>query len=271
MTGADYVAVNKALWDERVPIHVASDFYDVAGFKAGGQTLRDFELAEVGDVTGLQLVHLQCHFGLDTLSWARRGAHVTGLDFSEKAIEAARAVADETGLEARFVVADVYDAPTVLGDTYDIVYTGLGALCWLPDINRWSQVVASLLRPGGFVYLAEFHPFADTLDDDEGRTVTYDYFAEGPQIWDEPDAGSYADPQASVQHTRSVEFVHGLGEVVTALANSGLRINSLHEHDYTLWQRYSTLEQHGTAYRLPEGRPRIPLMYSLRATKPETA
>lgn len=174
MTGADYVTVNKALWDERVPIHVASDFYDVTGFKGGGQTLRDFELAEVGDVTGLQLVHLQCHFGLDTLSWARRGAHVTGLDFSEKAIEAARTVADETELQARFVVADVYDAPAVLGETYDIVYTGLGALCWLPDINRWAETVTFLLRPGGFVYLAEFHPFADTLDDEKGRTVTYD-------------------------------------------------------------------------------------------------
>ncbi|WP_396451342.1 class I SAM-dependent methyltransferase [Actinomadura sp.] len=268
MAGTDHIAVNKALWDERVPIHVASDFYDVAGFKAGGLALRDFELAEVGDVAGLQLVHLQCHFGLDTLSWARRGARVTGLDFSEKAIEAARALADETRLPSRFVAADVYDAPAVLGETYDVVYTGLGALCWLPDVGRWAEVVTSLLRPGGFLYLAEFHPFADTLDDEEGRTVTYDYFAEGPQIWDEPDAGSYADPQAPVQHTRSIEFTHGLGEVVTALATAGLRIDFLHEHDFTLWQRYSILERDGTAYRSPEGRPRIPLMYSLHATKP---
>ncbi|WP_067803308.1 class I SAM-dependent methyltransferase [Actinomadura formosensis] len=268
MADADYLRTNKALWDERVPIHLASDFYDVAGFKAGGQTLREFEPAEVGDVTGRRLVHLQCHFGLDTLSWARRGAHVTGLDFSEKAVEAARTVADETGLQARFVVADVYDAPMVLGETYDIVYTGLGALCWLPDIDRWAETVTSLLRPGGFVYLAEFHPFADTLDDEEGRSVTYDYFAEGPQIWDEPDAGSYADPQAPVQHTRSIEFVHGLGEVVTALTTAGLRLDFLHEHDHTLWQRFSVLERHGPAYRLPEGRPRIPLMYTLRATRP---
>lgn len=268
MTDAEYLATNKALWDERVPIHLASDFYDVAGFKAGGQALRDFETAEVGDVTGRRLVHLQCHFGLDTLSWARRGAQVTGLDFSEKAIEAARTVADETGLTARFAVADVYDAPAVLGETYDIVYTGLGALCWLPDIDRWAGVVASLLEPGGFLYLAEFHPFADTLDDREGRTLTYDYFADGPQIWDEPDMGSYADPQALVQHTRSIEFAHGLGEVVTALTTKGLRIDFLHEHDYTLWQRFSILERHGTTYRLPERHPRIPLMYSLRATKP---
>ncbi|MFA1542162.1 hypothetical protein [Actinomadura monticuli] len=119
-----------------------------------------------------------------------------------------------------------------------IVYTGLGALYWLPDIGRWAEVVASLLRPGGFLYL------------------------------DEPDAGSYADPQASVQHTRSIEFVHGLGEVVTALAAAGLRIDFLHEHDYTLWQRFSVLERDGTAYRPPEGRPRVPLMYSVRAAKP---
>ncbi|MBA9004503.1 class I SAM-dependent methyltransferase [Thermomonospora cellulosilytica] len=268
MADPDYITVNKALWDERVPIHLASDFYDVAGFKAGGQALREFELAEVGEVAGRRLVHLQCHFGLDTLSWARRGAQVTGLDFSEKAVEAARALADEVGLPARFVTADVYDAPTVLGETYDIVYTGLGALCWLPDIDRWARVVASLLHPGGFAYLAEFHPFADTLDDAEGRTVAFDYFAEGPQVWDEPGMGSYADPQAPVRHTRSIEFAHGLGEVVTALATAGLRIDFLHEHDHTLWQRFSTLERHGIAYRIPEGRPRIPLMYSLRATKP---
>jgi SAM-dependent methyltransferase len=268
MADADHLATNRALWDERVPIHLASDFYDLAGFRAGGQSLREFELAEVGDVTGRRLVHLQCHFGLDTLSWARRGAHVTGLDFSEKAIEAARTVADDVGLRARFVVADVYDAPAALGETYDIVYTGLGALCWLPDIGRWAGIVASLLRPGGFVHLTEFHPFGDTLDDQDGRTVTFDYFAEGPQIWDEPDAGSYADPQAPVQHTRSIEFAHGLGEVVTALAAAGLRIDFLHEHDHTLWRRFTVLERHGAVYRLPEGRPRIPLMYSLRATKP---
>ncbi|GLY65550.1 class I SAM-dependent methyltransferase [Amycolatopsis taiwanensis] len=268
MAEPDYLAVNLPLWDERVAIHVASDFYDVAGFKAGASSLREFELVEVGAVTGRRLVHLQCHFGLDTLSWARRGADVTGLDFSPKAIEAARTVADDVGLTARFVVADVYDAATVLGETYDIVYTGLGALCWLPDVDRWAKVIADLLEPGGFLYLAEFHPFADTLDETEGRTVTFDYFAEGPQVWDEPDAGSYADPQARVRHTRSIEYAHGLGEVVTALAAAGLRIDFLHEHDYTLWPRFAVLERDGIAYRLPAERPRVPLMYSIRATKP---
>ncbi|GAA2793401.1 class I SAM-dependent methyltransferase [Saccharopolyspora taberi] len=267
MTTPDYLAVNRPMWDERVPIHVSSDFYDLAGFRAGKLALREFELAEVGEVTGRGLVHLQCHFGLDTLSWARLGATVTGLDFSGKAVEAAREVAGQAGIQARFVAADVYDAVTALGETYDIVYTGLGALCWLPDIDRWAEIVATLLRQGGFLYLAEFHPFTDTLDYADGRTVTYDYFAEGPQI-DEDSEGSYADPQAHVEHTRSIQFAHGLGEVVTALINAGLRIEFLHEHDHTLWPRFQVLERDGIAYRYPEGSPRVPLMYSLRAGKP---
>ncbi|NIH81835.1 class I SAM-dependent methyltransferase [Amycolatopsis viridis] len=268
MADADYLTTNRALWDDRVPVHLDSDFYDLAGFRAGGQTLREFETAEVGEVDGRSLVHLQCHFGLDTLSWARRGARVTGLDFSGKAIDAAREVAQEAGLPARFVAADVYDAVSVLGETYDIVYTGLGSLCWLPDVGRWARTVAELLRPGGFLYLAEFHPFADVLDEDEGRTVTYDYFAEGPQVWEDNDS-TYADREARVQHARSVEFAHGLGEVVTALLDAGLRLDFLHEHDFTLWQRFAVLERHGVAYRLPAGRPRVPLLYSLRATRPQ--
>ena len=182
----DYLAVNRANWDERVPIHVASDFYDVAAFRGGAGTIREFELLEVGDVTGRDLVHLQCHFGLDTLSWARRGARVTGLDFSEAAMTKARELAEDAGIGARFVAADVYDAAEALGETYDIVYTGIGALVWLPDLTRWARTVASLLRPGGFLYLAEFHPFADILDDETGTTVTHDYFDHGPQVWQSP-------------------------------------------------------------------------------------
>ncbi|MGI8331477.1 class I SAM-dependent methyltransferase [Actinomadura scrupuli] len=263
----DYLQLNKAMWDERVAVHVASDFYDVAGFRAGGQTLRDFEPAEVGDVTGRSLIHLQCHFGLDTLSWARRGARVSGLDFSEPAVETARSLAAEAGLDARFVASDVYDAVAVLGETYDVVYTGLGALNWLPDLDRWAAVVAALLNPGGFLYLPEFHPFGSVLDDAEGRTVAYDYFDRNPQVWDEP--GTYADQGADLTHTRSIEYFHGLGDVITALVDAGLRIDFLHEHDHTLFPRFTTMERHpGGVFRLPQGRPRVPLMYSVRATRP---
>ena len=140
--------LNRAWWDERVPIDVASEFYDVEGFRAGGSSLRPFEVEEVGDVADRSLLHLQCHFGLDTLSWARRGARVSGLDFSQPAIEAARALAADTGLDAEFSVADVYDAPAVLGGRrFDVVYTGIGAINWLPDMERWARVVAELLEP----------------------------------------------------------------------------------------------------------------------------
>ncbi|MBA4858305.1 class I SAM-dependent methyltransferase [Nocardia farcinica] len=267
MTDLDYLTVNKALWDERVPVHLDSEFYDLDGFLAGAEALRPFELAEVGDVGGADLVHLQCHFGLDTLAWARHGARVTGLDFSAPAIEAARRIADSAGLSARFVTADVYSAVDQLAATYDIVYTGIGALCWLPDITRWARVVAALLRPGGFLYLAEFHPFTDVLDDVTGTTVTLDYFAEGPEVWDEPDAGTYADRSASMRNTTSVEFRHGLGEILTALAAAGLRLEFLHEHDHTLFPRFEALERHGIEYRFPPGRARVPLMYSLKATR----
>nr|WP_245627998.1 class I SAM-dependent methyltransferase [Actinomadura oligospora] len=266
VTSDEYLDVNRELWDERVPIHVRSDFYDVAGFRAGEDALRDFETAEVGDVSRRTLAHLQCHFGLDTLSWARRGATVTGLDFSEPAIEAARGIAAETGLDARFVVSDVYAARQALGATYDIVYTGLGALCWLPDLRRWAETVAALLNPGGFLYLSEFHPFADTLDDETGTTVTYDYFDRAPQEWNE--SGTYTDRDAKTSKNRSISFQHGIGDVVSAVIAAGLRLEFLHEHDHTLFARHANLEKNGQRYRLPEGSPRVPMMYSLRATRP---
>ncbi|MEV0821052.1 class I SAM-dependent methyltransferase [Nonomuraea rubra] len=259
----DYLRINQANWDARVPVHLDSDFYDVAGFKAGRSALRPFEPAEVGDVAGRSLAHLQCHLGLDTLSWARLGAEVTGLDFSGAAIEQARKIAAECGLPARFVTADVYDAPRALGETYDIVYTGVGALVWLPDLTRWAEAVAALLNPGGFLYLAEFHPFTNVLDDDTGATVTRDYFDCTPQVWEYP--YSYTGGQA-LEHRTSVQFEHGLGDVVSAIAAAGLRLEFLHEHDHTLFRRFTNLVEADGGYRRPDGAPRIPLMFSLRAS-----
>lgn len=229
--------------------------------------MRDFEIAELGDVRGHRLVHLQCHFGLDTLAFARRGARVTGLDFSAKAIAQASALAAEAELDARFVSADVYDAVDALGgQRYDIVYTGIGSLVWLPDVNRWAEVVANLLAPGGMLYLAEFHPFTDMLDEQDGRTVTFDYFSDAPQEW--ALEGTYADRSAPTEHNTTVQFGHSLGEVVSAVAAAGLRLEFLHEHDFTLFERFASLQRHDRGiFRLPADHPRIPLMYSLRATK----
>jgi SAM-dependent methyltransferase len=262
---ADWRALNRANWDDRVPIHVASSFYDLAGFRAGADTLRPFEPAEAGDVTGQQLVHLQCHIGLDTLSWARRGALVSGLDFSAPAIAAASELAAELGIEATFVVSDVYDAVAALdGRRFDIVYTGIGALAWLPDIPRWARVVAGLLAPGGFLYLVEGHPFAQILDDATGLVVSRDYFDSGPTV--EEYAHTYTDGP-ELEHVRTVEFQHGVGEVITALIEAGLRIEFLHEFDFDAFGRYESLRrQDDGTYRFPPGRPRVPLIFSVRAS-----
>jgi SAM-dependent methyltransferase len=272
-TPEDWYAANRAMWDERVPIHAASDYYGLDRFRAGEDPLRAFEREEVGDVTGRSLLHLQCHFGLDTLSWARHGAaHVVGLDFSEPAVETARALAADLGLtpdRAAFVAGDVYDAAEAVPDSsYDIVYTGGGALCWMPDLDRWAETVAALVAPGGFLYVAEFHPFADSFDDETGTRLVHDYFVREPWV-DTTSTGTYADRDAATVHNRSVEWVHPVGAVVTAIARAGLRIEFLHEHDMTLHARYENLQrQDDGSYRFPAGHPRIPLMYSIKATKP---
>ncbi|TJZ42896.1 class I SAM-dependent methyltransferase [Streptomyces piniterrae] len=268
----DWRETNRARWDERVAIHTASDYYDQERFRRERDVLRDFEIAEVGDVTGRTLLHLQCHFGQDTLSWAHRGAaHVVGLDFSEPAIEAARDMAAELGYgpeRASFVAADVYDAAEAVPDSsYDIVYTGIGALNWLPDLVRWAETVASLVAPGGFLYLAEFHPLCDALDDETGSRIAHDYFSR--EAWVDETPGTYTDLDAPTVNNRSVEWQHSLGDVVSALAGAGLRIDFLHEHDMTMFQRFGALRRGDDGYyRLPGDRPRIPLMYSLKATRP---
>jgi SAM-dependent methyltransferase len=263
----DWLEINRAMWDERVPIHVGSEFYDVRGFLAGESTLRDFEPAEMGEVDGRTLVHPQCHFGLDTLSWARLGARVTGLDFSPPAVQAARDIAAQAGIAAEFVHTNVYDAARALaGREFDIVYTGLGAIIWLPDIERWAQTMVSLLGPGGRFYLAEFHPLTAVFAD-ESLDLDQSYFDRGPHTYEEP--GTYADLDAPTEHNRSIEWTWTLGDVVSALTSAGLKLEFLHEHDYTLFPRWPFLERDDRArYRLPAHIPSLPLMFSLRAIRP---
>jgi SAM-dependent methyltransferase len=267
--------LNRSWWDERVPLHVGSTFYDVEGFRNGGSTLRDFELEEVGDVRGKRLAHLQCHFGLDSLSWARAGASVVGLDFSQPAVDAANLLASESGLDARFVRADVYDAGDALGrERFDVVYTGLGAINWLPDLPRWAEVVASLLADDGFLYLAEFHPFTWGFGDDL-QTYEYDYFHDPAGVGMDEDemTGSYADLDADTQHNVTREWAHTMADIFNAVTAAGLRVELLSEHDYTLFPRFRNLVEDpdalsaGIVYRQPDGAPRVPLMLSLRASR----
>jgi SAM-dependent methyltransferase len=267
MDEPDWLRRNRENWDGRTAVHAASTFYDLPGFVSGRSTLRGFEIDELGDVAGRRLLHLQCHLGLDTLSWARRGATVTGLDLSAAAIEVARDLAGRIGLAGRadFVVSDVYAATdTLAGRRFDLVYTGLGALVWLPDLPRWAATVAALLVEGGSLYLAEFHPLTDALADD-GDRLAFDYFDTAATVYD--NGHTYTDGPA-LADTVSVQWRHPLGDVISALAGAGLRVDFLHEHDHTLFQRFTGLERSPDgAFRFPAGSPRIPLMYSLRATR----
>lgn len=264
------LAANRANWDERVRHHVASTFYDVEGWLRRRPGPRQRERRALGDVSGLDLVHLQCHFGLDTLAWADVGARVTGLDFSPAAIEHARRLAERAGLAdcARFVEADVLRAwDTLRPEQFDVVYVSLGALCWLPSVATWAAQVAALLRPGGRLYLHDGHPLAWALADD-GLRVQYTYFEEGePFVDDSPE--TYADPEARLSSTRSYEWNHSIGEIVTALVSHGLRITALEEHDWTVWPRFPWLVHAGDDRWEPApGHPRIPLTFTLLACRP---
>ena len=236
----EYLAANLASWDESVAIHVGSELYDVAGFKAGKSSLSALELEELGPLVheGTTLLHLQCHFGLDTLSWARRGAVVTGADFSGEGIATARALADEVGLSARatFVQSDIAALPSALEGRFDVVYTSWGALIWLGDLERWAEVVTHFLRPGGSFYLAEFHPYAYLPAEDstpDSLRVEYPYFQHGaPLRFDEE--GDYADPAATQRHTVTYEWNHGFAEIIDPLLRRGLRLEFLHEFPFTI-------------------------------------
>lgn len=280
---AQYVETNQQWWDGVVPIHEASRGYDREGFLRGEKPLCPVELAELGPrVAGRTLLHLQCHFGMDTLGWARLGARVTGLDFSGPAIEAARRLSSDSGIAGRFVQADVYDAANVLGETFDVVYTGIGALCWLPDVARWARVAAACIRPGGLLYVYEGHPMLWALDErrsDGQLIVASPYFEQREPIPFDSDATYVDGPKLELRRTYS--WNHGLGEIVTALIESGLRIELLHEHREVPWQALPNMEESGPGtpgadgryqsnrmWRLPAAqREQVPLMYSLLATK----
>jgi SAM-dependent methyltransferase len=266
----DWQATNQRRWDELTRHHAASSYYDVAAFKAGASTLRSIEVEELGDVSGRSLLHLQCHFGLDTLSWARRGATVTGVDFSAEAIKLARQLADELGLQATFLASRVEDLPNALRGEFDIVFTSYGVLCWLSDLRAWARVVAHFLRPGGVFYMVEQHPFADVFDDSGSGDLraVYSYFHS-----DEPAAcdtqGSYADRSATIQQRRSYQWSHSLSDVIGALLGVGLRLEELHEFAQLSFAKLPGMRQDADGwFRLPPDRPALPLLYSLKAVQP---
>lgn len=263
------LAINRANWDDRTGIHLESQFYDVDGWLRDHRGPREREIDALGDVAGLTLLHLQCHFGLDTLAWARAGAHVTGLDFSPAAINAAHDLAARAGLadRAAFVCADVYDAVDALeGATFDIVYVSLGALCWLPSVDRWADQVGRLVAPGGRFYLHDGHPVAWALADDDVR-FEHTYFEEAEPFTIETEE-SYTDGTRPLRSKRIYEWNHSIGEIVTALLRHGLTLQWLVEHDWTVWPRFPWLVEHTPGQWVPtSGHPRVPLTFSLLATR----
>lgn len=262
---------NRQLWDEWTDLHFDSAFYGVEQFRQGGLSLPPCDVDALGPVEGLSLLHLQCHFGLDSLSWTRLGARVTGLDFSERAIEKARQLAAQCGLKARFVCADVYQAPEEIPEQFDRVVTTAGILPWLPDVGAWARVVAKMLRPGGTFYLREFHPVSQVLDeasDDPGAPhLRYPYFPSGEVICS-GSTGSYAVPQSAVE-TVSYEWPHTFAEVLQALLDAGMRLEAIREFPFTTYRAFPWLVR-GTDgnWRWPGECAFLPLMYSIKASLP---
>jgi SAM-dependent methyltransferase len=266
----DQLQANLANWEARVPIHAASDDYDLDAYVADPARLSDVVAADassLGDLSGQRVVHLQCHLGTDTLSLARLGGTVTGVDFSPAALEVARDLARRTGTDVRYVESSIDDVPARLPERFDLVYTGVGSLCWLPSVTRWAQVVAGLLAPGGRLYLREGHPVLWAIDDqrDDGSLVLgHPYFEDaGPSRWDDPT--TYAGDGVVASPT-TYEWNHGLGEIVQAVLDAGLRLTRLEEHRTVDWQALPWMVPAGRGrWRLPRDADRLPLMYTLEA------
>jgi SAM-dependent methyltransferase len=272
----DYRDVNRANWNDRVAAHAASPDYAVARFTDDPSFLSEvvtFDRTRLGDIAGLDAVHLQCHIGTDTVSLARLGAKLTGLDFSAPALEQGRRLAEAAGLEIEFVESDLYGAPDALGrERFDLVYTGVGALCWLPDVGRWAEVVAALLRPGGRLFIREGHPMLWALTDpreDGLLVVEYPYFEQPePMVWDE--GGTYVETDQEFTHNVTHEWNHGIGEIVSAVLAAGLELTGLEEHDTVPWDALpgQMTEVGGGEFRLTDRPERLPHTYTLQARRP---
>ena len=267
-------ATNRAHWDEKVALHLGPRGYDLTGLRAGRGRLNAIEEAELWPVDGSHVLHLQCHFGADTLALAQRGATVVGLDFSPPAIAAADRLAAEVGLadRARFVQADLYDAPAAIPEpaAFDMVFVTWGAISWLPDLRRWAEIVAHFLKPGGSLYLAEGHPAAMVFDDaalqSDGRPGFFaPYFSREPVVMDE--AHDYVDETATAHNATTYTWIHPLSDIISNLMTAGLVLDWFHEHDAVTWRMFKILAPDADGlWRWPD-RPWLPLAFSLRATR----
>lgn len=265
------LAMNRRNWNDRVPVHAASDFYGVDRFKAGAITLNDIEREEIGPVAGKSLLHLQCHFGMDTMSWSRLGARATGVDFSNAAIDLARELSAELELDTRFICSDVYDLPHALDEQFDVVYTASGVLVWLPDLIAWARVAARFVRPGGTFYLLDGHPLChifaddDDLDASELR-VRNPYFPDPAGTFFGGNGYSYAGGEPIP--SPSYEWQHSMAEILNALLAAGLRLQFLHEFPFSNYRALPGMVRGSDGWwRLPRNNDSVPQLFSLKATR----
>jgi SAM-dependent methyltransferase len=268
---ADPIDVNRLNWDERASIHArdTTGDYMLDRFRAGEDTLHSVEAAEIGDVSGKHVLHLQCHIGRDTLCLARRGAVATGLDFSGVAVDFARSLADETGLKAKFVQGTVDKAPHLTPGPFDLVFTTWGTICWLPDVRSWARVIASVLASGGQLYFADAHPSFLAMEEYQGRLVpAYDFQTPADRPLEFVNQTTYTGDPTVMTHQSTREWIHSISAVLGALIDAGLTIVMFHEHEVLPWQGLRSLvPASDRLWRLPDGHPRIPLSFSLRARK----
>ena len=260
----DYIALNKDSWNRRTEYHVKSEFYDMDNFLKGNTSLNPIEEALLGNLNGKSVLHLQCHFGQDSISLSRMGANVVGVDLSDKAIDTAKQIALQTNSSAQFICCDIYDLPQHLDQQFDMVFTSYGTIGWLPDLNKWAEIISKYLKPGGQFVFVEFHPVVWMFDNDFEK-VGYNYFNTGAII--ETETGTYADREADLEQ-EYVCWNHSLSEVVGSLIRNSLTIRSFEEYDYSPYNCFRhTIEFEPKKYRIAHLDNKIPMVYSLVATK----
>ena len=264
MSVNEYFEANKILWNQRTAIHQDSDFYDLAGFKAGANALTQIELSEVGDVKGKTLLHLQCHFGMDTMSFSRMGAMCTGVDLSDDAIELAKKISDELKLDAKFICCNVYDTSEFVKEQFDIVFTSYGTVGWLPDLDPWAKVIADRLKPGGYFYMAEFHPVVWMFDDDFTH-IRYHY--DNKELIVMEDQPTYTGDQKEITG-KEYSWNHSISEVLNALINAGLKIEFFNEYTFSPYSNFkNSVETEPGKWHIKGMEGKIPMVYSLREEK----
>lgn len=260
----NYIEINKQSWNKRTASHLLSDFYDVDGFLNGKSSLKEIEMKLLGDINGKNVLHLQCHFGQDTISLGRLGANVTGIDLSDKAIDSANKLSEKANIAATFICCDIYDLPNHLNQKFDIVYTSYGTIGWLPDINKWAKIVSKYLKPNGKFIFVEFHPVVWMFDDDF-KKIKYKYFNSEAII--ETESGTYADKEAEINQ-KCITWNHGIGEVVNSLIKNDVEVMSLNEYDYSPYDCFNgTIEFEPKKYRIKEIGNKIPMVYSIVGKK----